>query len=250
VTFKADCAINNKMSSATVTTSQQLPAEVNQNHPTPLTPVKKYQDESILVVPADIIRKVAPKTFSSKGAEAIPTVLENYSFLDRNLAEHDENFKQVIPYVLISHNGKFLLIRRTKKQGEARLHDKFSLGIGGHINDVDLAGVTHKHIIEAGMRRELAEEIGIEKEESCELVGIINDNSTEVARVHVGFVYVLKTASPQFTIAEPDKYTAEWKSRQEMEENYPHMESWAQIVFDYVVCQGDSERIKNWETPS
>jgi predicted NUDIX family phosphoesterase len=115
---------------------------------------------------------------------------------------------------------------------------------------VDLAGVAHKHIIEAGMRRELAEEIGIEKEESCDLVGIINDNSTEVARVHVGFVYVLKTASPQFTIADPDKETADWKSRQEMEENYPNMESWAQIVFDYVVCQGASERVKNWETPT
>src|SRR6478672_8397799 len=123
---------------------------------------KKYQEESILVVPAELLRRIAPKTFSKNAQEALPVVLANYSFMERNLAEHDESFKQVIPYVVVVNGNRYLLIRRTKKQGEARLHDKYSLGIGGHINDVDSGSeARHSHIIEAGLRRELNEEIGI-----------------------------------------------------------------------------------------
>jgi len=220
--------------------------------PSPNNPVsapKKYEEETILVVPADQLRRVAPKTFSTRTEEALSLVLADHGFLERNLAEHDESYKQVIPYVVIAHEGRFLLIRRTKKQGETRLHDMYSLGIGGHINDMDLGMKTgHSHIVEVGMRRELTEEIRIEREESCKLVGIINDNSTEVARVHVGFVYLLNTSSAGFTIAEQDKYTANWKTPVEMAEHYPQMESWAQIVYDYVVCGGAAERVKKWES--
>jgi len=218
---------------------------------TQTNPVKstKYQKESILVVSAELLRRVAPKTFSKNAPEVLPVVLANYTFMERNLAEHDESFKQVIPYVMVVHENRYLLIRRTKKQGEARLHDMYSLGIGGHINDVDSGSeAQHSHIIEAGMRRELNEEIGIEKEASCELVGMINDNSTEVARVHVGFVYLLRAGSPQFTIMEQDKYTASWKTGEEMAEHYAQMESWAQIAYDYVVCGGATDRVNKWET--
>src|SRR5436190_9053741 len=141
------------MSETTSAGTATLEKQANQPKP-------KYQEESILVVPADLLRRVAPKTFSKNAKEALAVVLSNYTFMERNLAEHDESFKQVIPYVLVAHGNRYLLIRRTKKQGEARLHDMYSLGIGGHINDVDSGSEDrHSHIVEAGMRRELNEEI-------------------------------------------------------------------------------------------
>jgi predicted NUDIX family phosphoesterase len=203
------------------------------------------ETESVLVVPRAVLEEVAPRTFSPETESAISRIVAHCRFLDRSRAERDFEFKQIIPYVVIRHREKYLLIRRTRKQTEARLHDMYSLGIGGHINDTDgLAG--NAEIIALGMRRELTEEIQLENETSCEIVGIINDDSTEVARVHAGLVYLLSTSSPNYEIMEPGKYTASWKTPSEMLEQYAQMESWAQIVYDFVISCS-AERAQKWK---
>jgi predicted NUDIX family phosphoesterase len=162
------------------------------------------------------------------------------------VAENDFSCKQVIPYVVIRHEDRYLLMRRTHRQTESRLHGKYSLGVGGHINRDDLSPVNN-NVILAGMRRELAEEIRVEAEQSCQLIGTINDDSTEVARVHLGLVFVLTTSSARYAIVEQDKYTAAWKSVSELAQYYEQMETWAQIVYDYVVLSGAAERVRKWE---
>ncbi len=209
--------------------------------------VNKELQETVLVVPRKVIDELCPKAFGRRGAEVEKAVLANYRFLERTIAEHDFTHKQVIPYVVIRHADRFLLIRRTKKQTESRLHDMFSLGIGGHINNTDVTGA-NGNILATGLRRELEEEIRVEDEKACTLVGVINDDSTEVARVHAGLVYVLTVGSPRFTIVEHDKYTASWATPEEMSRVYDQMESWAQIVHDFVVCTGAPDRIKKWQT--
>jgi predicted NUDIX family phosphoesterase len=150
--------------------------------------------------------------------------------------------------VVVRHKDQYLLMRRTTRQTEARLHDKYSLGVGGHINDTDVSGGIAA-IIQSGMRRELEEEIRLESEQTCALVGIINDDSTEVARVHLGFVFLLTTASASYTIVEQDKYTAMWKTPAECAPYYAQMESWAQIVHDYVLFDGAPDRVQKWTCP-
>jgi predicted NUDIX family phosphoesterase len=204
--------------------------------------------ERVLVVPRSTIDPFCPAAFGRETEQVRAAALKHCHFLERTIAEQDFSHKQIIPYILIQHGNKYLLIRRTRKQTESRLHDKYSLGIGGHINDEDVGGQSGD-IIEAGLRRELEEEIQLEDEQSCRLVGVINDDSTEVSRVHMGLVHVLNTSSPAFTIAEKDKYTADWKTPEEMLEHYDHMESWAQIVFDCVICTHLPDRAKKWETP-
>ena len=162
------------------------------------------------------------------------TVLANCRFLERNVAETDYTFKQVIPYVVVRHENRCLLIWRTTQQTEARLHNLYSLGVGGHINNTDVPA-PGSNIILTGMRREFNEEIAVEGEKSCELVGIINDDSTDVSRVHMGFVFILRTATPRYTIMEPGKYTAAWKTSAELASHYNEMESWGQVVFDHIV---------------
>jgi predicted NUDIX family phosphoesterase len=205
--------------------------------------------EAVLVVARGVVDAVCPKVFCREGERMKAEVLANYSFLERTTAEHDFQFKQVIPYIVIRHGDHFLLMQRTQKQTETRLHNKYSLGIGGHINDSDLAATQldpeNGDVVNFGMRRELEEEIHLAVEGSCELVGVINDDSTEVAKVHMGLVYVLTVASPEFTIVEQDKYTAVWKTAAEVTEYYPDMESWAQIVYDHVVITpAAAERVK------
>ncbi|MGZ4974014.1 MAG: hypothetical protein ACXWBP_07000 [Limisphaerales bacterium] len=187
--------------------------------------------EKVLVVPSEIINSLCPKPFSRNTEGVIDAAIKNAQFLARKIAETDFNFKQIIPYVLVRHANRYVLMRRTTKQTEARLHDKYSIGVGGHINDEDMAkGI--ENIIQHGMRREIEEEMLIKSEQSCELVGVINDNSSEVSRVHMGLVYVLTTGTAEFEIAEKDKYTANWASVEEMAAVYDKMESWTQIVYD------------------
>jgi len=202
--------------------------------------------ESVLVLSREAVDKLCPRTFSRDGRGVAAAVLANCRFLERTVAEHDFSCKQVIPYVVIRHGERYLLMRRTQRQTESRLHDKYSLGVGGHINKGDLSP-EKDNVILAGMRRELAEEVRVEAERSCELIGAINDDSTEVARVHLGLVFLLRTFSARYTIVEQDRHTAAWKSVSELGQYYDQMETWAQIVHDYVVLSGAAERARKWE---
>lgn len=187
--------------------------------------------EKVLVVPSPIVNSLCPKPFSQNADGVIDAAIKNGQFLARKIAETDFNFKQIIPYVIVRHENRYVLMRRTTKQTEARLHDKYSIGVGGHINDQDMSkGI--ENIIHQGMRREIEEEININSEQSCELVGVINDNSSEVSRVHMGLVYILTAGTPEFTIVEHDKYTANWATVEQMAAYYDKMESWTQIVYD------------------
>jgi predicted NUDIX family phosphoesterase len=203
-------------------------------------------EESVLVLAREVVHQLCPGTFSSDGHSVAAAALASGRFLERTVAEHDFSCKQVIPYVVIRHEDRYLLMRRTRRQTESRLHDKYSLGVGGHINQGDLSPAKDQVIL-AGMRRELAEEIRVEGEESCELIGAINDDSTEVARVHLGLVFLLSTASARYTIVEQDKHTAAWRPVNELAQYYEEMETWAQIVHDYVVWSGAPERARKWE---
>ncbi len=192
--------------------------------------------EKVLVVPSEIINSLCPKPFSANTTGVKEAAITKGRFLARKIAETDFNFKQIIPYVLVRHENRYILMRRTTKQTEARLHDKYSIGVGGHINDEDAAkGI--ENVIHCGMRREIEEEIHIKDEKSCELVGVINDNSSEVSRVHLGLVYILTTGSSEFEITEKDKYTANWATVAEMQPYYEKMESWTQIVYDNLLRQ-------------
>src|SRR5437867_8714273 len=66
----------------------------------------------------------------------LPALLSrgNNFFMQRSRAENDPGFKQIIPYVLLAHEGRVLHYVRGKKAGEQRLVAKGSIGIGGHMN--------------------------------------------------------------------------------------------------------------------
>jgi len=115
-------------------------------------------------------------------------------FVERERAERSPEWKQIIPYSVVISSGSVLLLERLRAGGEARLHDKLSIGVGGHINPEDLAASTEAGLdrgfglLEAGTRRELSEELALEGQVAIERVGLINDDSNSVGAVHVGLV--------------------------------------------------------------
>jgi predicted NUDIX family phosphoesterase len=196
-------------------------------------------DENVLVVPAEVIAAQLHTRFEPASAQTvIAKANELRKFLPRSQVEQDETHKQIIPYICIRHEDSFVLLQRTKKQSEARLHNKFSLGIGGHINEQEVAGGA-QDLVQAGLLRELNEEITVAQGWKLNLLGTIYDASTPVGRVHFGIVYELVTPERNFTLNEPDLMSGQWVSRAELAAYKERMETWSQLLME-----GHIERIK------
>lgn len=120
----------------------------------------------------------------------------NNFFMERPSAESDPSHKQLIPYSIFHHEGRYLTYLRGGSSGEKRLVAKSSIGVGGHINPVDQ---THDSLGETmylnGVEREIAEELVIAGEHTQRVIGLINDDSNDVGRVHLGVVHVFDLTS-------------------------------------------------------
>jgi predicted NUDIX family phosphoesterase len=160
--------------------------------------------------------------------EVLDVITERHFFIDRPTAEISPQYKQIIPYVLVRHQDSYFLLQRTQKQTESRLHHKLSLGIGGHINP-DTPELFD------GLRKELEEELHVAGDYDLTFVGILNDDTTDVGRVHLGAVYVLDAHDDDVKVRETEKMTGRWVPRAELAEHREAMETWSQIVYDAVI---------------
>ena len=124
----------------------------------------------------------------------ILTAPSNLVYFNRSEAEQDKRYKQLIPYVLILCNGRILRYRRGRGGQETRLHGLFSVGIGGHISEEDHGLFSSKIGYQEGMRREIMEEVAVEEAKEA-AVAVINDDSTEVGKVHFGVVHIMHVAA-------------------------------------------------------
>ncbi len=133
-----------------------------------------------------------------RASELETAIARDGFFVERAYAERTPTLKQVIPYTLVSCDEQLLLTRRLKTGGESRLHDKYSLGIGGHINpqDIDASSSDVRNPIEAGTRREIAEELTVRGKYDVRRVGLLNDDSNAVGAVHVGLVQFISVRAP------------------------------------------------------
>ena len=157
----------------------------------------------------------------------------NGHFMQREQAEQDPRYRQVIPYCLVRFEGQFLLMRRTKRGGEARLHNLYTLGVGGHINPQDLEnGGEQGFVIFNAMRRELLEEIFI-TDYQAKPVGLIVMNDSAVSDVHAGVVFVID-AGQSPSVRETEKLEGRLASKDEVQAVYEQLESWSQLVWDWM----------------
>lgn len=159
--------------------------------------------------------------------ELLELIAAKHFFIARDVAEVSPQYRQIIPYVVIRHGDECFVLRRTKKQTEARLHDKVSLGIGGHINP--------GHDLRAGLQKELDEEVRVGGAHTLTFVGILNDDSTEVGRVHLGAVYLLDASTRDVEVLETEKMHGEWMPLAALAGLREAMESWSAIVLDEVL---------------
>jgi len=157
----------------------------------------------------------------------------NNFFLPRSRAESDPTHKQIIPYVLIVFQNKVLHYVRGKKAGEPRLVAKGSIGIGGHMNETDESlFALDESAYRAGVEREVNEEIKIASQFDDRIVALLNDDTTEVGRVHLGIVHVFKLAEPKVEKREAMITGLAFLGKDELAARRESLESWSQICLD------------------
>ena len=189
-------------------------------------------NETILVVKRrDLIGEVGWQGLKTENLEVfLSRINDHKEFLPRPAMEEDPSYKQIIPYLIFECDGKYFLMERKKKASETRLASKFSLGIGGHIRHDDM----ETDSIFDWSRREFYEEVSYEGELEIEPLGILNDDSNEVGRVHIGFVFLLKGNSDKISIKD-EHADGTLLTIDELKSFYDRMENWSKIVFDAIL---------------
>jgi predicted NUDIX family phosphoesterase len=188
--------------------------------------------EQVLVIPTGVLREAGLfQGFCAHVEHYLPRVLDasQMRFLPRDEAENDPGFKQLIPYLVLRHNGELFHYRRGGSGGEKRLTAKRSIGIGGHVNHVD-GGPLEAY--RAGLLRELAEEVEVEPGYRERCVGLINDDRTPVGQVHLGIVHILDLNTANVRCREDSLTAGGFAPLAALRRDLAAFETWSQFLLE------------------
>ena len=196
-------------------------------------------EEHVLVVERKVIEEIGmfqglafevDRYLSSIFVQGVPR------FMPRSQAEHDPSYKQIIPYVMMLHDGKVLSYVRGRRAGESRLVGNRSIGIGGHINPIDadnspLFAYLYDNYLTA-VQREVAEEVSVQTAYTDRVVALLNDDSNEVGGVHLGIVHCWNLHEPNVSKREQMITQMTFMSPEELEQVRETLETWSQKCLD------------------
>jgi len=186
--------------------------------------------ELVLGAPAATLWSgVAWRGVRTRGTDAVVSAaLAAATFRPRVEAEDDPTWKQLIPYVVLRDGARVFLMRRTRAGADARLHDRYTIGVGGHVNPGD-------HGLEGALLREWREELDAPFDPEVRLVGLLNDDSDPVGAVHLGIVYESDAAGRPVGIRETHKLAGAFAGSDELWAAYDGMETWSQLLLEHLL---------------
>lgn len=186
--------------------------------------------EFVYAVPRDLLFSGVDPWLGVK-REGVEAVLARAGgsggFVSRAAAETDTSLKQIIPYLVLLDGERIFLMKRTRAGGDARLHDRYSIGVGGHLNpgDGEILG---------GLAREWQEEIEADFTPEFKFLGLLNDDTVDVGRHHLGIVYLAEATGRAVGVRETDKLTGSFEGIDALRAVYDRMETWSQLVLDAI----------------
>jgi predicted NUDIX family phosphoesterase len=204
--------------------------------------MSQVSSERVLVVPgAELDRLGRFQGFSAEADRYLSALLvpELAQFRARSEVEDDPSYKQIIPYVVFRHADEVFCYTRGKSQGEARLHRLRSLGVGGHVAEADADGRATFEAYETAMRREMDEEVAVSTSGQMRRVGLINDDSTPVGRVHLGVVHLYELDQPRVEPRELGLADCGFVPLAELPALRERFETWSQICIDAFLTGGE-----------
>ena len=184
-------------------------------------------DEQVLVVARDLVPDQAGwYGLRFDGLPAfVDVVAREGRYEPRDAMEHDPAFKQIIPYLVLRDGDRYFLMRRTRAGADQRLHDRWSIGVGGHLNPGDDG-------LSGGLQREWREELVADFEPAFTPFALLNDDTTDVGAVHLGVVVLADAGGRPVAVRETDKLSGAFASPAEVAEGSERLETWSRIVFD------------------
>jgi predicted NUDIX family phosphoesterase len=194
-------------------------------------------DEQVLVVPAAAVFDelgggTAWHGIRPAGEAALADLIRRRGeFGPRSSMENDPTWKQVIPYPILRDVRRWFLMRRTRAGSDARLHDRFSIGVGGHVNPGD-GGLDGD--LSSALRREWTEELDVDFVPPFRFIGLLNDDTTAVGAVHLGLVYEGDAGGRPVAIRETDKLTGRFAETHEVAAVAESLETWSRLAFDFI----------------
>ncbi|MBA3752468.1 hypothetical protein H0X06_06830 [Candidatus Dependentiae bacterium] len=186
-------------------------------------------DEHILVIKrSSLFEKVGNwQGFKEGSLEEFQLVVSSHKeFHPRHLMESDDTYKQVIPYLVFCYKKRYFLMQRTEHSTEQRLKNSYTLGIGGHVRESDLVNDS----LIGWAQREFEEEIFYHGGYQVTSAGLLNDDSSAVGRVHVGYVLILEGNSEDIVVKSELK-SGMLVTLSEIEEFFEFLEPWSKILF-------------------
>jgi predicted NUDIX family phosphoesterase len=205
--------------------------------------MKDYQGEQILVVTRELFNNLGDfQGIHTNTEDYLPALLnpENNFFMDRGAAEDDPSHKQLIPYCIFRVKGeqgdRYLNYTRGKSGGESRLHAQVSIGVGGHINPVDQReDHLGKETYLAGVEREIDEELIIAGGHTNRIVALLNDDSNDVGKVHLGVVHMIDLESDDVRANEDAIANLTLSSLEDLRGPlYDRLETWTRFCVDKI----------------
>lgn len=162
-------------------------------------------------------------------------------FMERPAAEADPTHKQLIPYSIFKFENRYLCYLRGGSSGEKRLVAKRSIGIGGHINPIDqdqneMGEAMYYNSIE----REISEELQLGGPHTQNVIGLINDDESEVGRVHLGVVHVFELGTADVKSNEEAIQDLRFMTLEELLAIKDSLESWSKICVEHLASQAAS----------
>ena len=198
------------------------------------------QEEQVLVVERKVLERVG--IFNGLMFDVDRYLREIFvqgvpCFMDRSQVEKDPGYKQLIPYVIMSYDGKYLSYVRGKRAGETRLVGLRSIGIGGHINpadDMPLFNTDFYDTYLTAVEREVAEEVSVETSHTNNIVALLNDESNEVGSVHLGIVHYWELDAPKVEKREQMITQMAFMSPAELQGIKNTLETWSGLCVDHL----------------
>lgn len=186
--------------------------------------------ELVYAVPRDVLfGGVVP--WLGVRREGVAVVLDRAGtsggYVPRPAAETDRSLKQIIPYLVLRDGDRIFLMKRTRGGGDARLHDLYTIGVGGHLNPGD-GGIL------GGLAREWREELEADFMPDFEFVGLLNDDTVDVGVHHLGVVYLADAAGRGVGVRETHKLSGSFVELDVVRAAYDRMETWSQLTLDAI----------------
>src|SRR6185436_12292759 len=194
-------------------------------------------DEDVLVVPTSAVVDELGGGSAWLGIrpagerELADLIRRRGEYRPRSAMEAEPAWKQVIPYPILRDGPRWFLMRRTRAGGDERLHDRYSIGVGGHVNPVD--GGLDGDLTQA-LEREWTEELDVDFVPVFRFVGLLNDDTTPVGEVHLGLVYEGDAAGRPVSIRETEKLSGGFVETAEVAAVADRLETWSRLAFEFI----------------